>query len=299
MRDLNDLQFFAAVVSQGSFSAAARALSVPKSRVSRRVADFEERLGVRLLERSTRSVRVTEIGQHVYEHARASVLEADAIEDLVLRSRAEPRGLVRVSSPLGFAAVLAEAVPKLLAGNPHLRLQLMLTNRRIDLIEEGIDISIRVRERFDTDADLLVKRLGKSARILVAAPGLLKKLGRPLSPKDLTRYPLLHQQDQARPASWALANKSGVQETVSADSRLISGDFGVLIGAAAAGLGVALLPRADVNAVLASKRLEQVLPDWEAAEGILHLVFTSRRGMLPSVRLVIDFLADTLRSRAD
>ena len=135
MRDLNDLQFFVAVVTQRSFSAAARFLGVPKSRVSRRVALFEERLAVRLLERSTRRLSVTEIGQIVFEHARASLVEADAIEEKALLSRAEPRGLVKVSCPLGFTASIADLLPTLLLRNPLLRVQLIVTNRRVDLVE--------------------------------------------------------------------------------------------------------------------------------------------------------------------
>jgi DNA-binding transcriptional LysR family regulator len=150
MRDLNDLQFFAAVVGRGSFSAAARLLGVPKSRVSRRVALLEERLGVRLLERSTRRVSVTEAGQQIYEHARAAIVEAEAVEDVALRMRAEPRGLVRLSCPVGLRDYISRNLPAFLAANPLLRLKIMITNRRVDLIEEGVDVAIRVRERLDT-----------------------------------------------------------------------------------------------------------------------------------------------------
>ena len=152
MRDLNDLQFFAAVVGHRGFSKAARVLGVPKSRVSRRVALLEERLGVRLLERSTRSLNVTEVGQQVYEHARAAIEEADAVEDVALRMRSEPRGLVRISCPHGLHEFISQPLPAFLAANPSLRVQVIMTNRRVDLIEEGVDIAIRVRERLDTDA---------------------------------------------------------------------------------------------------------------------------------------------------
>ena len=158
MRDLNDLQFFVAVVTHRSISAAARFLGVPKSRVSRRLSLFEEHLGVRLVERSTRRVNVTEIGQLIFEHARASLVEAEAIEEMALRSRAEPRGLVRVSCPLGLTASIADSLPTLLLKNPLLRVQLVVTNRRVDLVEEGIDVSVRVRGKLDTDAGLVMKR---------------------------------------------------------------------------------------------------------------------------------------------
>jgi DNA-binding transcriptional LysR family regulator len=136
MHDLNDLRFFAAVVGHRSFSGAARVLGVPKSRVSRRVALLEEQLGVRLLERSTRSLSVTEVGQEVYEHARAAIEEADAVEDIALRMRSEPRGLVRVSCPHGLQEIFARKLPAFLAAHPLLRVQVIMTNRRVDLVEE-------------------------------------------------------------------------------------------------------------------------------------------------------------------
>ena len=299
MRDLNDFQFFAAVVEHRSFSAAARELGIPKSRVSRRVALLEERLGVRLIERSTRSLNVTEVGQQVYDHARAAIEQADAVEDVALRMRAEPRGLVRISCPLGLKELISRGLPAFLASNPLLRVQIIITNRRVDLIQEGIDIAVRVRERLDTDADLQLKRIGSSKRIVVAAPQLLGKIGQPAAPSDLARFPILHQQEQAEPSVWALTNDAGEQKTIDLKPRLATGDFGILIDAAREGLGVALLPRANCAGELMSGELVRVLLDWSAAEGILHLVFTSRRGMLPGVRAAIDFAADALRAATD
>lgn len=299
MRDLNDLQFFAAVVGQRSISAAARLLGVPKSRVSRRISVLEERLGVRLLERSTRSLNVTEAGQQVYEHARAVIDQADAVDDVALRMRAEPRGLVRVSCPRGLQEIVREGLPALLASHPLLRVQLISTNRRVDLIEEGVDIALRVRERIDTDADVQLKRIGLSKKILVAAPALLAQVGRLAQPTDLLRCPLVHQQEQSGPSRWTLVNDAGQQETIEFQPRLASGDFGILVNAATAGVGIALLPRAHCRANLAAGRLVQVLAAWSPPVGIVHLVFTSRRGMLPAVRTVIDYAANVLGAVCD
>jgi DNA-binding transcriptional LysR family regulator len=296
MNDLNDLQFFAAVVGNRSFSAAARVLGVPKSRVSRRVALLEERLGVRLLERSTRSLHVTEVGQQVYEHARTAIEEADAVEDVALRMRSEPRGLVRISCPHGLQEILSNALPAFLASHPSLRVQAIMTNRRVDLVEEGVDIAIRIRERLDTDADVQIKKIGTSKRILVCAPQLLAETGRPSTPADLKRFPLLHQQEQRGPSSWTLTHRAGQKETIQFEARLATGDFGLLVAAACAGAGVTLVPRGNCSAELTSGRLVHVLPTWGAAEGIVHLVFTSRRGMLPGVRAVVELAADALRA---
>jgi DNA-binding transcriptional LysR family regulator len=299
MHDLNDLQFFAAVVGNRSFSAAARVLGVPKSRVSRRVALLEERLGVRLIERSTRSLHVTEVGQQVYEHARAAIDEAEAVEDVALRTRSEPRGLVRISCPHGLQELLSDALPAFLVANPSLRVQVIMTNRRVGLIEEGVDIAIRIRERLDTDADVQLKRIGTSRRILVCAPQLLAEVGRPSAPGDLKRFPLLHQQEQPGSSVWTLTNRAGQKETIEFQARLATGDFGLLVTAACAGVGIALVPRGNCAAELASGRLVHVLPPWGAPDGIVHLVFTSRRGMLPGVRAVVELVADALRARAN
>jgi DNA-binding transcriptional LysR family regulator len=296
MRDLNDLQFFAAVVGNGSFSAAARVLGVPKSRVSRRVALLEERLGVRLLERSTRSLHVTEVGQQVYEHARAVIDEADAVEDAALRMRSEARGLVRISCPHGLQEILSNALPGFLAAHPSLRVQVVMTNRRVDLIEEKIDVAIRIRERLDTDADIQLRKIGTSKRILVCSPQLLAEIGRPSAPGELKRFPLLHQQEQPGPSVWTLTNRAGLKETIEFEARLATGDFGLLVAAACTGAGITLVPRGNCSAELASRRLVHVLPTWGTADGIVHLVFTSRRGMLPGVRALVELAADALRA---
>jgi DNA-binding transcriptional LysR family regulator len=297
VRDFNDFQFFAAVVLHRGFSAGARALGVPKSRVSRRVALLEERLGVRLLDRTTRGLGLTEVGQQVFEHARAAVVEAEAAEEAALRMQSEPRGLVRVSSPLGLQSAIAAALPGFLAAHPRLRVQCIVTNRRVDLIHEGIDVAIRVRERLDTDADLQMKRIGVSRRILVANPRLVAKMGKPSTPGELIDFPILHQDPQGA-SVWHLSSESGETSTVAVEPRLATGSLDILIAAACEGAGIALLPAANCQEALASGALVRVLPAWSGVDGILHLVFASRRGMLPSVRAVIDFAAAALKSSA-
>jgi DNA-binding transcriptional LysR family regulator len=295
VHDFNDLQFFAAVVLNRGFSAAARALGVPKSRVSRRVALLEERLGVRLLDRTTRGLGLTQVGQQVFEHARAAVIEAEAAEEAALRMQAEPRGLVRLSCPLGLQDVIAGPLPGFLAAHPQLRVQCIATNRRVDLVHEGVDIAIRVRERLDTDADLQVKRIGVSRRILVASPNLLAKGDAPMSPADLANFPILHQEEQSG-GTWHLTSEDGDIGSVVVEPRLATGSFDVLIAAACQGAGIALLPARSCQEALFSGALVRVLPRWSGTDGILHLVFASRRGMLPGVRAVIDFTAAALKS---
>jgi len=297
MRDFNDLHFFAAVVIHRGFSAAARALGLPKSRVSRRVALLEERFGVRLLDRTTRGLGLTQVGQQVFEHARAVVIEAEAAEEAALRMQAEPRGLVRLSCPLGLQGAIAGPLPGFLAAHPQLRLQCIATNRRVDLINDGVDVAIRVRERLDTDADLQVKRIGVTRRILVASPNLLATEDAPMSPADLANFPILHQEEQSG-GSWQLTAENGDISSVPVEPRLASGSLEVLIAAACRGTGIALLPATYCSEALATGALVRVLPEWSGTDGVLHLVFASRRGMLPNVRTVIDFAAAALKSSA-
>ncbi len=287
MRDLNDLAFFAAVAANGGFSAAARALGVPKSRVSRRVAALEARLGVRLVERSSRRFAITVVAQ-------AALAEADAIDDVAARLKAEPQGLVRVSCPQGADRILAAVLPSFLAERPKLSVQVLVSNRRVDLIEEGIDIAIRVRQRLDTDADLQLRIIGYGRTMLVASPALLDAHGRPQWPHDLARFPTLGLNERPGPDRWTLVDEAGGEETIAHEPRLSSGEFTIIREAAIAGLGVAFLPEYVCREPLEQGRLERVLPQWSAQEGILHLVFTSRRGLLPGVRAVIELLANVL-----
>jgi DNA-binding transcriptional LysR family regulator len=299
MRDLNDLSFFAAVVSHGGFSAASRALGLPKSRISRRVAALEAQLGVRLLERSTRRFKVTEVGLDVYRHARAALTEAEAIEEVVTRLKAEPQGLVRVSCPLDADRLIGSALPAFLARHPKLRVQVIVSNRRVDLIEEGVDVAIRVRERLDTDAELQLKVISRSIAMMVASPGFVAEHGQPNTPEDIGAYPTLAHTDRLGLNRWTMVNQSGDEVEVAHAPRLSTSTFPIIHEAACAGLGVAMLPEYVCRDALESGRLMRILPEWASRQGVMHLVFTSRRGLLPGVRAVIDFLADVLSPRSE
>jgi len=298
MRDLNDLNLFAAVVTNGGFSAASRAIDVPKSRISRRVAALEAQLGVRLVERSTRRFNVTEVGHDVYRHARAALAEAEAIDDVALRLKAEPQGLVRISCPQGVDRLLAAELPAFLERHPKLRVQVMVGNRRVDLIEEGIDVAIRVRDELDGDGDLQVKIIGRTQRMLVATPAFLAEHGRPQAPADLAAYPTISMTERPGLDRWELVNADGVAAVVTHEPRLSATEFSILRQAALDGLGIGFMAEYACRDPLADGRLERVLPAWGGREAIFHLVFASRRGLLPSVRAVIDFVAAALDPRS-
>ncbi|MGH8233809.1 MAG: LysR substrate-binding domain-containing protein [Rhodanobacteraceae bacterium] len=295
LQDLNDLYFFAAVVEHGGFSAAGRALNVPKSRLSKRVAKLEERLGVRLLQRTTRRFVVTDVGERFYSHCRAVLEEAQAAHDAVDELRAEPRGIVRISCPTSLAqTVLAQVLPDFLALCPKVQLRLMTTDRRVDLIGEGIDVAIRVRTKLDTDADLVMRSFGTSRTIPVATPALLDSVGRPITPEELARLPALSMYEHDGAQVWELVDAEDHHAHVEMQARVICGDFAVLLESARSGMGVAMLPEWVSAPLLSVGQLEQVLPGWSSPHGIMHFVYPSRRGLLPGVRALVDFLAERL-----
>jgi DNA-binding transcriptional LysR family regulator len=295
LADLNDLRFFAAVVENGGFSAASRALGVPKSRLSKRVALLEERLGVRLLQRTTRRFAVTEVGERFHQHCRAMLEEAQAAQDAVDELRAEPRGIVRVSCPIAIAqTVVAHVLPDFLAQNPKVQVRIVATNRRVDVISEGFDIAIRVRNKLDADGALVLRTFGMSRVLLAATPKFLDEHGRPKTPQDLENLPLLSQLEHDGAQVLELLDASGAKVSVEMHARLVCGEFGVLYEAARRGLGVTALPEFVCAPAILRGELEVVLPDWSMPQGMAHFVYASRRGLLPSVRAFVDFLADRL-----
>ncbi|WP_081433953.1 LysR substrate-binding domain-containing protein [Azorhizobium caulinodans] len=292
MADLNDYAFFAEVVRHGGFAPAGRALHTPKSKLSRRVAALEARLGVRLIERSSRRFRVTEVGEAFYGRCRALLEEAEQAEALVAQARSEPRGLVRFSCPTGLVEVLSPGLPAFLSRHPKVRMQLIAADRPVDLIAERIDVALRVRVDLTTDASLTMRTLGRSRRILVAAPALAGRVpGADIA--SLNDLPTLGSNDEIGETVWDLVGPDGASHSLRHEPRLSCVDFAALREAAAAGLGVALLPDHICRTDLASGRLVRVFPGWGGQMGIVHIVFTTRRGLTPAVRALIDHLAAT------
>lgn len=286
--DLNDLAYFAEVVRHGGFAVAGRALREPKSKLSRRVAGLEERLGLRLIERSSRRFRVTETGQAFYERCRAMLAEAEQAEALVMQAQAEPHGRIRFSCPTGMIAPVSALVTSFLQHYPKVRVQVVVADRAVDLIDERIDLALRVRVDMTTDAELTLRSLGQSMRILVAAPQLA---GQVASVEQLPDLPTLSTNDEHDFVNWDLETDDGRKQSVRVEPRMGCADMEQLLDAAQAGLGVALLPDRVCRPALNSGKLVRVLPDWHGQVGIVHLVFTTRRGLPPAVRALIDHLA--------
>lgn len=292
--DLNDYVLFAEVVAHGGFAAAGRVLRQPKSTISRRIAALEARLGVRLIERSTRRFRVTEVGQAFHERCRTLVLDAQQADAVVAEALSEPHGVVRCSCPVGLVEALSATFQGYMARYPKVRLQIVAVDRPVDLIAERIDVAIRVRLALDTDAALTLRTLGRSTRVLVAAPTVaVRCAGWPLD--RLAELPTLSPTDQIGELAWELLDGAGQARLIKHTPRLTCGDFGALRDAAAAGLGVAFLPDHVCREDLERGRLVRVFPDWGSRPGIVHVVFTTRRGLPPAVRALIDQLAEAFR----
>lgn len=294
MQDLNDLYYFVQVVEHQGFAPAGRALGSPKSKLSRRIALLEERLGVRLIQRSTRRFAVTEIGQAYYRHCLAMLVEANAAQEVIDRVSSEPQGTVRMSCPTALLDYqLGDVLARFMAACPRVQVLLESTNRRVDVIGEGFDLAIRVRFPPLEDTDLVMRVLGDSTQRLVASPGLLQARGlvAPLLPADLGHLPSLDEGPPHREHAWQLVGPNGASAVVHHTPRLISDDRLALRLAALQGVGVLQLPTMMVRQDLAQGLLVDLLPQWRPRAGIVHAVFPSRRGLLPAVRELIDFLA--------
>ena len=300
MRDLNDLLFFASVVDKGGFAAAERALGVPKSRLSRRVAHLEQELGVRLLQRTTRRLALTEVGRVYYRHCQAMLDEAQAAQRAVEQVVALPRGPLRVSCPVPIAQNdLALLLPKFLAAYPEVRLELLVSNRRIDLVEEGVDVALRVRVPGQEDEQLATRRFRRSCTMLIAAPHCLDNHAAIVTPEDLQNVPVVGMPGADWKLHWPLTHKEHGVRALTLTPRLAADDFTVLREAVLGGMGVGLMPLAYCHAELSSGQVVQVLPDWQSPAGQLHAVYPSRRGLLPAVRAFLDFLAEHLSAEPD
>ena len=295
MQPLEGFYYFTQVVEHRGFAKAARALGIPKSRLSRHVTAMEAVLSVRLLQRSTRRFLVTEVGREVYRHATAMLAEADAALEAVEFARAAPRGVIKVSCPLALAQwSLAAIIPEFLGRFPAVRLQLHVSDRRVDVVSEGFDVALRVRSKPSGEDGLVMRAFKHVDEYLVASPGYLARAGEPADPAELHGRETLDYAGELDRRPWELTGTGGQRVQVEHTPRICCHDFVVLRSAALAGLGIARLPEMIVREDLRSGVLRRVLPGWNIPQGILHVVFPSRRGMLPAVRAFIDFLAERL-----
>lgn len=296
MQDLNDMLYFAEVVDQGGFAAAGRALGVPKSKLSRRVAELEARLGVRLLHRTTRKLSLTQAGELFHRHCAAMRDEAQAAADAVAQVQQSPRGTVRVVCPITLAQSNVGRVIAQFAGLcPEVRIQMQVSNRVVDLVEEGVDVALRVRPTLEDSGSLVVKRLGETETVLVCTPEQLQRQGRPEGVEDLRRLDTVAMGAVDGRTTWRLLGPGGAEFSLQHSPRLVADDLLTLKGAVLHGVGMSMIPDYLCSESIANGRLVQVLPGWGPPRGVVHAVFPSRRGMIPAVRSFLDYLGEHVK----
>lgn len=300
MDDLNDYMYFTQVVMHGGYAAAGRALNTPKSKLSRRIATLEDRLGVRLIERSSHKFQVTELGKAFYERCRMMLLEAEHAKGIVCQAKAEPEGTLRLSCPTGLLdAFIGELLPEFLTLYPRVQLHVLATNHRVDLMDEHIHVAIRSRTSLDNEAetDLKVRVLGKTRQILAASPTLVRTMDLERSNINLLeQLPTIALADPlanwVSHKTWAFTGPNATAYSLEHEPRLICRSIPALLAAARDGIGVAMLLEQVCEHDLQCGRLIHLWPDWKVQEETVYLAFTSSRGLLPAVRALIDFLVE-------
>ncbi|WP_173911177.1 LysR family transcriptional regulator [Acinetobacter sp. Marseille-Q1618] len=298
LTDLDDFYCFALVVEHGGFSAAERATDIPKSKLSRRVYNLEENLGVRLIQRSSRQFAVTEIGMNIYRYAQVMMNAAQSAHDLVDHLSEQPRGLIKVSVPVSIAQnEIARILPQFLKDYPEIKVQLLVSNRRVDIVNEGIDLALRVRDNLDDDPNLVLRKFEQIQQHLFASQAYLNEFGTLKKPEDLSEHRILSMVDEHVDQQIILHDEEGHQKKVKVNPILMGSDLLMLAKLASQNCGVVLLPDSVVEDYVATGQLVRVLPNWKVPQGVFHAVYPSRRGLLPAVRVFIDYLVEHLTKR--
>jgi DNA-binding transcriptional LysR family regulator len=284
--DLNEIAVFTRVVQAGSFTAAAKALGMPKSTVSRKVADLEERLAARLLQRTTRKLSLTDAGRLYFDHGVRIVHELEAAETAVGSLQSRPRGLLRVTAGPN-APWLGDIVADYMKRNPEVQIELLITGRTVDLVEERFDVGIRAGAL--ADSSLVARKLGNATWFLVATPAYLKKRGRPRTHDDLRQHDCLLF-GAGSPSVTVRLDRGDESAHVPIAARLLVSDFDVLGAAALTGLGIGLLPAFQCVEALRAHRLDRVLHDWAAPSTPMHIVYPTARHLSATVKSFVEYV---------
>jgi len=294
MLDLNDFFHFVQVVDRGGFSAAARALRIPKSTLSRRLQELEKTLGIRLLQRTSRRVAMTEAGSEFYRHAVATLREAQRAETAMRTRLREPTGTVRCTASLAtMQFAVGEVVASFLAKYPMVTVFAHATNELVDLVGERYDVAIRAHSGPLPDSTLVQQALAHAPWFLFAGSAYLDAHRAPEAPRDLHEHPSLFMTRSGMDPTWRLRDRSKEIE-LSIHPRFISDDMETLKRAAVAGAGIVALPGYVCRDEVRSGSLRRVLPDWSAEDSVLTALMPNREGVLPSVRAFIKHLAAEL-----
>jgi DNA-binding transcriptional LysR family regulator len=291
MTDLNSLLIFATVADANSFSEAARRLKMPISTVSRRIAELEDQLGVRLLERSTRNLRLTDVGAEVLEHARRGVEISEALDNVVSNRLSKISGLLRLSAPPSISDTMLEPLVRAFqASYPDVRIKIFVTDRYVDHIAEGIDVVFRIGAGAEKDSSLVAKKIMTYRHRLLASPAYIEKSKPPENPRDLLDHRLLAFAYLNAENSWTFYHVNGRdQETLSFSPYLSMNDFTGLASALVAGGGIGDLPPVVQPQLVRDRRLVEVMPNWRFRSYDLLMVHLGNRHVTRALRVFKDF----------
>jgi DNA-binding transcriptional LysR family regulator len=288
MEDLERMAIFARVVEDKSFSAAARRLGLSKSLVSKQITQLEKSLGARLLNRTTRALSLTDAGALLYEHCSRIVEEFEEAKLAVGRLHSEPRGLLRISAPVAFGRLhIATALPEFLSAYPELKIDMVTTDRFVDLAEEGYDVVVRIVDQ--PAPNLVARKLAPVTRRMVATPDYFARYGVPRTPADLEQHNCLTYTYFNPQDPWRLRGPDG-DISVRATGSLRVNDDDALAEAVLSGLGLALLPTFIIGKELQAKRLRSVLAEYIPLERHIYAVYLANRHVPAKIRAFIDHL---------
>jgi DNA-binding transcriptional LysR family regulator len=290
---LTNLELFVRVAEAGGFTAVSRERAMSQSSVSRKISELERWLGVQLLQRTTREVKLTEAGQQLYQRSVALLSQVEDIESIVANSGTKTSGTLRLQAPYVFGrAHVVPHVLEFLAEYPDIRIDLRLNDRHVNLIEDGVDIAIRIGNL--TDQNIIAKKLGRDGRHVIAAPAYLQKRGVPQVPEDLKDHDCILYSLLENPNQWKFSSADGTHEvTVSGRFRANSGDS--MRAAVLAGYGIAILGNYAVRDDIESGRLRKILPDFHVQPLDIQIIYAPTRHLARKVRTFIDFYALRLK----
>ena len=289
--DLNEMAIFVHVVEAGSFTGAAKNLGLPKSTVSRKITQLEERLGVRLIQRTTRSLRLTDTGNAYYGHCSRILSEIEEANIAVTQMQTTPTGTLRITAPVLFGStVLSSLIADFMDEHPQLNIDMVLSDQMLDLVQEGIDVAFRIGQL--EDSSLIGRYLGDVRVILCASPEYLRRFGTPNGPDDLANHRLI---TASRWLQWNMTNANGDDLTVQIKPKLQANDFASLYALALSGSGIAPLPALIAAPAIHSGDLVPVCSEYPFEASPIHALYPSNRHLSAKVRSFVDFVIDSIR----
>ena len=297
MDQLRAIEVFASVVEQGSFAAAAEVLGLSRNMASRHVADLEAHLGVRLLNRTTRSLSLTSTGAVYLEQARSILAQLDEADRIAGLQTSTPRGRRKLSVPMSFGVRhIAPYLERFTSANPDVNVDMALNDRMVDLMEEGFDVAIRITSEM-ADSNLIARRIAGAGEIICASPDYIARHGEPVTPASLVDHRCLGYSNSPEPGVWTVRNETGVTERVRVSPAVWANSGDAIQEIALVGGGIAIQPDFIANPDIATGRLVRVLPGWSGTELGIYALRASRMYEPLKVRSFLDWIAGLYRPR--